>query len=133
MDRFFQEALKSLTRYGNSFGAAPRLRPKWTEKLHFSIKDARQDLVQYLWFVGDYASYDPRVADATCAAARVFHKAGLDFGILYDGEYNSGNGRPAGRAKSGCSRFCREKNREIVSQKRISMRSSPPIRIASTR
>ena len=110
MDRFFQEALKSLTRYGNSFGAAPRLRPKWTEKLHFSIKDARQDLVQYLWFVGDYASYDPRVADATCAAARVFHKAGLDFGILYDGEYNSGNdARLAGEER--LFEVLREKNR----------------------
>jgi Fe-S oxidoreductase len=91
MDKSFQEALKSLTRCGNSFGAAPQLRPKWTEHLPFSIKDARREPVQYLWFVGDYASYDPRVADATCAAARVFRKAGLDFGILYEGECNSGN------------------------------------------
>jgi Fe-S oxidoreductase len=91
MDRSFQEALKSLNRYGNAFGAAPQLRPKWTEQLKFSIKDARQEPVQYLWFVGDYASYDPRVADATCATARVFRKVGLDFGILYEGECNSGN------------------------------------------
>jgi Fe-S oxidoreductase len=100
MDKFFQEALKSLDRYGNSFGAAPRLRPKWTEQLRFSIKDARQEPVQYLWFVGDYASYDLRVADATRAAARVFHRAGLDFGILYEGECNSGNdARLAGEEK----------------------------------
>jgi Fe-S oxidoreductase len=91
MDRSFQEALKSLARTGNSFGAAQGLRPKWTEQLEFSVKDARQEPVQYLWFVGDYASYDPRVAAATCATARVFHGAGLDFGILYEGEYNSGN------------------------------------------
>jgi Fe-S oxidoreductase len=91
MDKSFQEALKSLARYGNSFGAAPQARPSWTRQLRFSIKDARQEPVQYLWFVGDYASYDPRVAAATCAAARVFHRAGLDFGILYDGECNSGN------------------------------------------
>jgi Fe-S oxidoreductase len=98
MDKSFQEALKSLARYGNSFGAAPQARPSWTRQLRFSIKDARQEPVQYLWFVGDYASYDPRVAAATCAAARVFHRAGLDFGILYDGECNSGNdARLAGR------------------------------------
>jgi Fe-S oxidoreductase len=109
MDKSFQEALKSLTRYGNSFGAVPRLRPRWTEKLHFSIKDARQEPVQYLWFVGDYASYDPRVADATCAAARVFHGAGLDFGILYEGECNSGNdARLAG--EDGLFEALRDKN-----------------------
>ena len=91
MDKSLQEALKNLNRYGNSFGAPPRARPKWTQQLDFPVKDARKEPVQYLWFVGDYASYDPRVNAATCAAARVFHKAGLDFGILADGEQNSGN------------------------------------------
>jgi Fe-S oxidoreductase len=109
MDKSSQEALKSLARYGNSFGAVPRLRPKWTEQLEFSIKDARQEPVQYLWFVGDYASYHPRVAAATCAAARVFHRAGLDFGILYEGECNSGNdARLAG--EEGLFEALRDKN-----------------------
>jgi Fe-S oxidoreductase len=91
MDSSHQAALKNLTRYGNSFGAPAKTRPQWTEQLEFSIKDARKEPVHYLWFVGDYASYDPRVTAATCAAARVFHKACLDFGILYEGEHNSGN------------------------------------------
>jgi Fe-S oxidoreductase len=91
MDKSLQEALKNLNRYGNSFGAPPRVRAKWTQQLDFPVKDARKEPVQYLWFVGDYASYDPRVNAATCAAARVFHKAGLDFGILGDSERNSGN------------------------------------------
>ena len=91
MDKSLQEALKNLNRYGNSFGAPPRSRSKWTQQLDFSIKDARKEPVQYLWFVGDYASYDPRLNAATCAAARVFHKAGLDFGTLGEGERNSGN------------------------------------------
>ena len=109
MDKSLQEALKNLTRYGNSFGAAPRARPKWTQQLQFSIKDARKEPVHYLWFVGDYASYDPRVAAATCAAARVFHKAGLDFGILYEGEQNSGNDvRLAG--EEGLFETLRDKN-----------------------
>ena len=109
MDKSLQEALKNLTRYGNSFGTAPRARPKWTQQLQFSIKDARKEPVQYLWFVGDYASYDPRVAAATCAAARVFRKAGLDFGILYEGEYNSGNDvRLAG--EEGLFETLRDKN-----------------------
>jgi Fe-S oxidoreductase len=59
--------------------------------------------------VGDYASYDPRVAAATCAAARVFHRAGLDFGILYEGECNSGNdARLAG--EDGLFEILRDKN-----------------------
>jgi Fe-S oxidoreductase len=53
MDKSLQEALKNLTRYGNSFGAAPRARPKWTQQLDFPIKDARKQGVHYLWFVGD--------------------------------------------------------------------------------
>jgi Fe-S oxidoreductase len=91
MDKSLQEALKNLTRYGNSFGAPPRARPKWTQQLDFPIKDARKEPAHYLWFVGDYCSFDARVAPATCATARVLHKAGVDFGILYEGEHNSGN------------------------------------------
>ena len=44
-----------------------------------------------LWFVGDYASFDPRSQRVTRSLARLFHEAGVDFGILYDGERNSGN------------------------------------------
>ena len=91
MDKSLQEALKNLNRYGNSFGAPPRARAKWTQQLDFPVKDARKEPVQFLWFVGDYASYDPRVNAATCAAARVFHKLGMDFGILGDSEHNAGN------------------------------------------
>lgn len=109
MDKSLQEALKNLNRYGNSFGAPPRARSKWTQQLDFTVKDARKEPVQYLWFVGDYASYDPRVNAATCAAARVFHKAGLDFGILCESEQNSGNDvRLAG--EEGLYESLREKN-----------------------
>ena len=44
--------------------------------LDFKIKDARKEPVEYLWFVGDYASFDPRVQEVTRAAARVFQRAG---------------------------------------------------------
>jgi len=81
----------NLTRYGNSFGKSARARAKWTEGLGFKIKDARKEPVEYLWFVGDYASFDPRVQEITRTAARVFNEAGLDFGILYDAEQNAGN------------------------------------------
>jgi Fe-S oxidoreductase len=86
-----QDMLMGMTRYGNSFGQSPRNRPKWTRDLELEIKDARREPVEYLWYVGDYASFDPRVQEVTRAAARMFQRAGLDFGILYDAEQNAGN------------------------------------------
>jgi Fe-S oxidoreductase/nitrate reductase gamma subunit len=91
MDPKLQEALTNLAKYGNSFGLSDRLRAKWTKSLPFKIKDARKEPVEYLWFVGDFASYDQRVQEITRQVAKVFQQAGLDFGILYEGERNSGN------------------------------------------
>ena len=86
-----QDMLMGMSRYGNSFGQSPRKRPKWTKDLEFEISDARKEPVEYLWYVGDYASLDPRAQEVTRAAARVFERAGLDFGILYEAEQNAGN------------------------------------------
>jgi len=86
-----QDMLMGMSRYGNSFGQSPRKRPKWTKDIEFEISDARKEPVEYLWYVGDYASFDPRVQEVTRAAARVFQRAGLDFGILYEAEQNAGN------------------------------------------
>ena len=90
-DHRLQETLSHLARYGNSFGASPRARAKWTQGLGFRIKDARKEPVDYLWFVGDYASFDPRVIPSTRAMARVLDFAGVNFGILYEDEQNAGN------------------------------------------
>ena len=86
-----QDALMALGKQGNSFGKSARMRAKWAKKLPFTIKDARKEPVEVLWFVGDYASYDEQVRDTTIQVAHVFQEAGLDFGLLYEGERNSGN------------------------------------------
>ena len=91
MEPRLQDTLASLAQYGNSFNQSERLRSKWTKDLGFTIKDARKEPVDVLWFVGDFASYDPRVQRLTQTVARVLHRAGVDFGILYDSERNSGN------------------------------------------
>jgi Fe-S oxidoreductase len=83
-------AMYDLMRFGNSFAAPPEQRGRWTDGLSFHISDAREKPVSCLWFVGDYASWDPGAA-ATRAAARVLRRAGVDFGILYEAEENSGN------------------------------------------
>ncbi|MGD6741804.1 (Fe-S)-binding protein [Streptomyces sp. BH106] len=86
-----QTAFEAIEKTGNSFGREARTRASWTKDLGFTVKDARTEPVDVLWFVGDYASFDERSQEITKATARLFHAAGLDFGILYDGEYNSGN------------------------------------------
>jgi Fe-S oxidoreductase/nitrate reductase gamma subunit len=91
MDTELQTALENFGRYGNSFGQSERMRAKWTQPIQPVIKDARREAVEYLWFVGDYASYSPTLTDVTRMTAEVFQKIGLDFGILYDAERNAGN------------------------------------------
>lgn len=86
-----QEAFSNLQRTGNSMGRPSRQRAKWTNKLNFRIKDARKEPVDILWFVGDYASYDPRVERITVKVAEILHAASADFGILFEAEQNSGN------------------------------------------
>jgi Fe-S oxidoreductase len=113
VEKGLQEALTKLGRYGNSFGQSDRARAKWTQGLPFKVKDARKEPVEYLWFVGDYASYDPRLQPVTRTTANVLQQAGVDFGILYDGERNSGNDvRRVG--EEGLFEMLREKNMQAI-------------------
>jgi Fe-S oxidoreductase len=91
MDAQLQGTLETIHTSGNSFGEPKRKRPRWTRGLDFEVKDIRKEPAKYLWFVGDYASFDPRNQKVTQALARVLHTAGVDFGILYDGEKTAGN------------------------------------------
>jgi Fe-S oxidoreductase len=91
VDNDLQGALANLGRYGNSFGKSARMRARWSRKREPGIKDARQEAVEYLWFLGDYASYSPALADITEMTADVFDKTGVDYGILYEDENNAGN------------------------------------------
>ena len=91
MDTRLQDALSNLGRYGNSFGQSDRMRARWTMPIQPKIKDARREPVEYLWFVGDYASYSASLTEVTQATAQVFQQANLDYGILYEGERNAGN------------------------------------------
>jgi Fe-S oxidoreductase/nitrate reductase gamma subunit len=91
LDSNLQSTLEVIHKSGNSFGENRRKRGRWAKELDFEVTDARKAPVDVLWFVGDYASFDPRSQQVTRSLARLFHSAGLDFGILYDGERNSGN------------------------------------------
>lgn len=91
IDRGLQSTLQVIHKSGNSFGENRRKRGRWTSDLGFEVKDARKEPVDVLWFVGDYASFDPRSQQITRSLARLLNVAGVDFGILYDGERNAGN------------------------------------------
>ncbi len=91
MEDSLQEALMNIGDYGNSFGQPERARARWTQGLDFKIKDVRKEHAEYLWFVGDYASFNTNVQALSRKVAAILHSVGVDFGILYEGEKNAGN------------------------------------------
>lgn len=118
MDGMLQSVLQNLTRYGNSLGQSERARARWTQALGFKVKDARREPVEFVWFTGDYAAYDPRVQEMTRAVARIFRAADVDFGLLYEGERNAGNdARRVG--EEGLFEMLRDRNRQALSAARF--------------
>jgi Fe-S oxidoreductase len=91
MDGQLQQTLETIYTSGNSFGEPKRKRGRWAKELDFEVKDARKAPADVLWFVGDYASFDPRNQKVSQTLARILRRAGVDFGILYDGERTAGN------------------------------------------
>ena len=115
MDKMLQDALANLGRYGNSFGQSDRMRAKWTMGLQPAVRDARREAVEYLWFVGDYASYNATLTEVTRKTADLFQKIGLNYGILYDSERNAGNDvRRVG--EEGLFEMLVDKNRQILAK-----------------
>ena len=91
MDPLLTKTLQTIHKTGNSFGESKRKRGAWSKALPFPVKDARKEPVEVLWFVGDYASFDPRNQQVSQIFASLLREARVDFGILYDGESNAGN------------------------------------------
>ena len=91
IEPMLQTALGNLQQYGNSFGKPARQRARWTKDLGFPVKNVLKEPVDVLWSVGDFASFDPRVQKITAHVAKLLHAAGVDFGILFDAERNTGN------------------------------------------
>jgi Fe-S oxidoreductase len=91
LDSGIQNSLQSLATNGNWMNKGKRLRGRWAKEMEFPIKNATEEPLENLWFVGDTASFDERVVPNTRMVARIFQCAGLDFGILYQNESNAGN------------------------------------------
>ena len=118
LDEGLQGTLLSLQRYGNSFGQPARKRPEWAKSLEFKFRDARQEEVDYLWFVGDYAAFEPRAREATRAIAAVLQHSGVKWGLLLEQEQNAGNDiRRVG--EEGLFTLLREKNGRALATARF--------------
>lgn len=91
MDENVQETMMDIFGQGNSFGDPERKRPDWTDELDFEVPDARDESVEYLWYVGDYPSYDERNRRVARSLATIFEHSGVSYGILYEDEQNDGN------------------------------------------
>jgi len=109
-----QSALENTQRYGNPLGESPRKRADWTIGLQPEVNllaKTRQP-VDVLWYVGDYASYHPRMQSATKALAKILNVLGIKFGILGPEEYSDGDSqRLAG--ERGLFEMMAQKNGQI--------------------
>jgi Fe-S oxidoreductase len=112
-----QEALENSHRYGNPLGESPRKRAEWTKNSDLEIKIMRQERrpVDVLWYVGDYASFHPRVQLVTRAFAKIMNALDIDFGILGPEEVSDGDSqRLAG--ERGLFESLAEKNDRVLSK-----------------
>ncbi|MDD5748655.1 MAG: (Fe-S)-binding protein [Actinomycetota bacterium] len=86
---WFSDMLSNLEKFDNPYGIPSKERVKWADGL--DIKNAFENEVEYVLFVGDeYSSFDslkPRIR----AVAQFLTKAGVDFGILGEKEVSSGS------------------------------------------
>jgi Fe-S oxidoreductase len=110
-----QSALENTQRYGNALGESPRKRADWTLGLQpeVNILAKTRQPVDVLWYVGDYASYHPRMQPATKAFAKIMNALGVKFGILGPEEYSDGDSqRLAG--ERGLFEMMAQKNGQLL-------------------
>ena len=88
-----QNALTNSQRYGNPLGESPRKRADWVKgiKPEITVLPQAKRPVDVLWFVGDYASYHPRVQATSQALAKILNALGVGFGILGPEESSDGD------------------------------------------
>ena len=74
----------SMENSSNPYGVDQNTRGDWTDALDFEVKrlDEPGVTAEYLMWVGCVGSFDDRNRNVTIATANLFHKAGIDFGIL---------------------------------------------------
>jgi Fe-S oxidoreductase len=77
--RSVRTVVGSLIGEGNPLNEERKKRADWAEGL--SVKPFAEGM-EFLYFVGCYFSYDPRLKKVARATARILNAAGIDYGIL---------------------------------------------------
>lgn len=108
-------ALESTFRYGNPLTMPREDRAAWVGEL--PVKFYEEGL-EYLFFVGCTPSYDPRVQQVARSLARLLERAGVDYGILGEGESCCGSEiRRLGEA--GLFEMIVEENQELYKSMKV--------------
>jgi len=91
VDPNVQDVFQNVMQRRNTFGDPQDKRADWADGLDFELTDAREESVEYLWYVGDYPSYDDRNKQVARSLAKIFQAADAEVGILYEDEMYDGN------------------------------------------
>jgi len=91
VDSNLQDVFQDLMQRRNTFGENQRSRGDWADGVDVEVPDAREQSVEYLWYVGDYPSFDDRNKQVARSLAALFDAADVEFGILFDDELYDGN------------------------------------------
>ncbi|WP_256289314.1 4Fe-4S dicluster domain-containing protein [Halobellus inordinatus] len=91
VDSNVQDTFDNIMGMGNTFGDPPDERAAWADDLEFDLTDAREEDVEYLWYVGDYPSYDERNKKVARSLAKILEHADVEYGILFEDEKYDGN------------------------------------------
>jgi Fe-S oxidoreductase len=84
--------LRNLESKGNPWGAPPATREDWTKGLDFEVpRIADGGEFEYLFWVGCAGAFEDRAKKTTRAVATLLHEAGVNFGILGNGETCTGD------------------------------------------
>ena len=128
MDPLLQKTLQNFGSQGNSHGKSrAHARPLDQGRSTSRSRTRARSPCEYVWFVGDFASFDERVQAPSRTVARILHDAGVSFGLLYEGERNSGNDvRRIG--EEGLFEMLVEQNLSGARRVADTRRSSPPTR-----
>ncbi|MHA1282166.1 MAG: (Fe-S)-binding protein [Promethearchaeota archaeon] len=75
----------------NPYGQDNKNKLKWIEKLNFKIKDANEEEVDVLYFVGCTAALTPQLHKIAIKTSEILNKLGVSFGIFGENEICCGS------------------------------------------
>src|SRR3990172_7821920 len=97
-----QAAFEKTARYGNPFGESPKKRDAWTKEAGVEVPVLEVgDSADVLWWVGCFGSFNKRNRKDTVALARLLNVLGVDYGILGNDEWCSGDLRCTSQGEEG--------------------------------